>query len=59
MGKDVLSIRIVQHWLHRFKNGNFKLDDLTHTGRPSEADMDHLKQRIEEDPMMTSRCLAE
>ena len=34
MGKDVLSIRTAQHWFHRFKNGNFELDDLPHTGRP-------------------------
>ena len=31
MGKDVLSIRTAQHWFHRFKNGNFELDDLPHT----------------------------
>ena len=27
MGKAVLSIRTAQHWFHRFKNGNFELDD--------------------------------
>lgn len=59
MGKDVLSVRTAQHWFHRFKNGNFELDDLPHTGRPSEVDIDHLKQLIEEDPRMTTRCLAE
>jgi HTH domain in Mos1 transposase len=32
MGKDVLSIRTAQHWFHRFKNDNFELDDLPHTG---------------------------
>ncbi|CAF1659633.1 unnamed protein product [Adineta ricciae] len=59
MGKDALSIRTAQHWFHRFKNGNFELDDLPHTGRPSEVDMDHLKQLIEEDPRLTTRCLSE
>ena len=34
MGKAVLSIRTAQHWFHRFKNGNFELDDLSHSGRP-------------------------
>ena len=34
MGKAVLSICTVQHWFHRFKNGNFELDDLPHSGRP-------------------------
>ncbi|CAF1352684.1 unnamed protein product [Rotaria magnacalcarata] len=59
MGKDVLSIRTAQHWFHRFKNGNFELDDLPHTGRPLEVDMDLLKQLIEQDPHLTTRCLAE
>ena len=59
MGKNVLSIRTVQHWFHRFKNGNFELDDLPHTGRPLQVDMDLLKQLIEQDPRLTTRCLAE
>ena len=59
MGKDVLSIHTAQHWFHRFKNGNFELDDLPHTGRPLQVDMDVLKQLIEEDPRLTTRCLAE
>ena len=59
MGKDALSIRTAQHWFHRFKNGNFELNDLPHTGRPPEVDMDHLKQLIEEDPRLTTWCLAE
>jgi hypothetical protein len=58
MGKDALSIRTAQHWFHRFKNGNFELDDLPHTGRPLEMDMDALKQLIEDDPRLTTRCLA-
>jgi hypothetical protein len=48
-----------QHWFHRFKNGNFELDDLLHSGRPLEVDMDVLKQLIEEDPRLTTHCLAE
>jgi histone-lysine N-methyltransferase SETMAR len=59
MGKDALSIRTAQHWFHRFKNGNFELDNLPHTGRPLPVDMDTLKQLIEEDPRLTTRCLAE
>jgi len=42
MGKDALSICIAQHWFDRFKNGNFELDDLPHSGRPLEVDMDVL-----------------
>ena len=59
MGKDVLSIGTAQHWFHRFKNGNFKLDDLSRAGRPSQMYIDLLKQLIEKDPRMTSLCLAE
>ena len=59
MGKDVLSIRIAQHWSHRFKNGDWELDDLPHTESPVQVDMDVLKQLIEEDPRWTTRWLAE
>ena len=59
MGKDVLSIRTAQHWFHRLKNGNFELDDLPHSGRPLQVDMDLLKELIEQDPRLTTRCLAE
>jgi len=59
MGKDVLSIGTAKHWFNRFKNGNFELDDLSHTKRPLLMDMKVLKQLIEEDPKLTTRCLAE
>jgi [histone H3]-lysine36 N-dimethyltransferase SETMAR len=59
MGGDVLSIRMAQHWFNRFKNGNLELDDLPRPGRPLEVDVDLLQQLIEQDPRLTSRCLAE
>ena len=59
MGKDTLSIRTVQHWFNRFKSGNFELNDTRHSGRSLEGDVDVLKQLIEEDPRLTTRCLAE
>ena len=59
MGKDVLSIRRVQQRFHRFKNGHFELYDLFRSGRPSQVQTDLVKQVIEEDPRMNSRCLAE
>ena len=59
MGEGVLSIRTAQHWFNRFENGHFELDDSPHTRRPMEVDIDLLKQLIEEDPRLTSRCLAE
>jgi hypothetical protein len=59
MGEDALSIHIAQHCLQHFKNGNFELDDLPRSGRSPEVDMDVLKQLIEEDPSLTTWCLAE
>ena len=59
MGKDVLSNCTAQRWFNRFKNGNFELDDLPHSGRPLEVDMGVLHQLIEEDRRLTTRCLAE
>ena len=60
MGNDVLlSIRTAQHWFHRFKNGNFELDDLPHSRRSLQVDMDLLKEFIEQDSRLTTRCLAE
>ena len=59
MGKDGLSLRTTQHCFHRFKNGNFELDNLPHTERQLQVDMDLFKQLIEEDSRLTTRCLAE
>jgi hypothetical protein len=56
MGEAVLSIRTAQHWFNRFKNGNLELDDLLQLGRPLEVDVDLLKQLIEQDPRLASRC---
>ncbi|CAF4933789.1 unnamed protein product, partial [Rotaria socialis] len=59
MSKDALFIRTAQHWFNWFKNDNVELDDLPRAGRPLEVDMDVLKQLAEEDPRLTTRCLAE
>ncbi|CAF3460645.1 unnamed protein product [Rotaria socialis] len=59
MSKDALFIHTAQDWFNWFKNDNFELDDLPRAGRPLEVDMDVLKQLAEEDPRLTTRCLAE
>jgi [histone H3]-lysine36 N-dimethyltransferase SETMAR len=59
MGPDVLSIRTAQLWFDRFRNGNYELDDQPRSGRPLEVDIDQLKQLVEQDPRLTTRCLAE
>ena len=53
MGKDVLSIRTTQHWVNRFKNGYFELDDLPRSRRPLEVDVDLLKQLTDQDTQLT------
>ena len=59
MGEGILSARTAQHWFARFKEGNFTFDDLPHTGRPIEVDVDSFKELIESDPRQTTYCLAE
>ena len=59
MSEDTLSICTAQHWFNQFKSSNFELNESQHSGRPLEVDADVLKQFIEEDPRLTTRCLAE
>ena len=59
MGDDMLSIRTAQHWFNRFMSGNFELNNSRHSGRPLEVDIDVLKQLIEEDLRLITRCLVE
>ena len=59
MGKYVLSTRTAQHWFNRFKNSNFELDDLPRSRRVLEVDLNVLKQLTEEDPRLTTWCVAE
>ena len=59
MGEDTLPIRTAQHCFNRFNSGNFELNDSQHSGRPLEVDVGVLKQLIEEDPTLTTYCLAE
>ena len=50
---------MAQRWFNRFNNGNYELDDSSRARRPVEVDLDRLKQLIEDDPRLTTRCLAE
>ena len=59
MDDDVISIHTAQHWFNRFKNGNLGPDDLPHSGRSLELDVDLPKRLIEEDFRLTSWYLAE
>ena len=59
MGHNIISTRTAQWWFNRFDNGNFELDDSSRCGKPVEVDLDRLKQLIENDPRLMTRCLAE
>ena len=59
MGQDIISGRTTQRWFNRFDNGSFELDDSSRSGKPVEVDLDRLKQLIEDDPRLTTRCFAE
>ena len=50
MDEDVLSIRMVQYWFNRFKDGNLQVGDLPRSRRPLKLDVDLLKQLMEEGP---------
>ncbi|CAF1574535.1 unnamed protein product, partial [Didymodactylos carnosus] len=58
MGQDIISTRTAQRWFSRFDNGDFELDDSPRSGRPTEIDLDQLKQLIEDDPRLATRCVA-
>ena len=59
MNEDTPSILTAQHCFNRFNSGNFELIDSRHSGRSLEVNVDILKQLIEEDPRLTTCCLAE
>ena len=58
MDEDTLSIHTAQYCFNRFNSGNFELHHSRHFGRALEVDVDVLKQLIEEDPRLTTCCLA-
>ena len=59
MGQNIISTRTVQRRFNQFNNGNYELDDSSHSARPAKVDLDRLKQLIEDDPRLTIRCFAE
>ena len=59
MGHDIICTLTAHRWFNRLDNGNFELDDSSQCGRPVEVDFDRLKHLIENDPRLTTRCLAE
>jgi histone-lysine N-methyltransferase SETMAR len=58
MGAGVISDTTAQKWFARFLSGNYSLEDLPRSGRPSERNEDALRRLVEADPRLTTRCLA-
>ena len=55
-GAKIVSPHVMaQRWFKRFNNGNGS----SRSGKPVEMDLNRLKQLIEDDPRLTTRCLAE
>jgi len=36
LGKEVVSVRMFQRWFAKFRSGNFSVQDLPGSGRPTE-----------------------
>ena len=58
-GEGVIGKSTARKWLAKFKNGNFDINNMPHSGRPSEFDKDHLKALLKEESHQTSCALAE
>ena len=48
IGQHVISTTTACYWFSRFRKGNFSLQDEPRSGRPTEINLDLLKQVIEE-----------
>jgi transposase len=59
MGEDTISPSTVDRWFHHFRDGDMNFEDAPRPGRPASIDVDALKALVEEDPRLSSRCLAE
>ena len=57
-GEDVIGKSTERKWFAKFKNGNFDINDMPCSRRPSEFDEDRLKALLKEESRQTSRKLA-
>ena len=58
-GEGVIGESTARKCFAKFKNDNFDINDMPHSGRPSEFDEDHLKALLKEKSRQTSLELAE
>ena len=56
-GEGVIGKSMARKWFAKFKNGNFDIDNMPCSRRPSEFDEDHFKALLKEESCQTSREL--
>ena len=56
--EGVIGESMARKWFAKLKNSNFVIDNMPHSGRPSEFDKDHLKTLLKEESRQTSSELA-
>lgn len=59
LGEGTVSRWIVNHWYHRFENDEIDFEDKERSGRPRCLDDEQLCEAISENPVATTRDLAE
>ena len=57
-GQDVVSQQTVNNWFKRFKSGNYKIEDETRSGRPSELDDQALQQLVQSNSRQATHEMA-
>ena len=58
-GEGVIGESMARKWFAKFKNGNFDINDMPHSRKPSELDENQLKALLKEESCQTSCELAE
>ena len=58
-GEGIIGKSMAKKWFAKFKNGNFDINNMPRSGRPSEFDKNHLKVLLKEESCQTSCGLAE
>lgn len=58
-GQSTTSLRTVQYWYEKFKNGNYDLSDAPKSGRPVTVSDSDLLALVESDPQVTCAILGE
>lgn len=58
-GANTVSERTIREWFSRFRAGDYNLQDQPRSGRPSELNVDRLRQLVLADPQQTTRDIGE